>query len=231
MVQVRAQRDRFPMTSWVYLILSNGYQVSFLWPCSISDWNSSPRLVLSCPLLHWPYSHPNVQQAHTPPAPARYWNCSKAVKTPSFSHSARPQRVRLKHTPSLTNTHMQHTLYIQPRALTQVGQSCSGSSKQSSSTMELITVSKIKFYLQTHTLTHRNKHCVPHVRMWMSSLACLFGRMILAAIFVSQRDKKKMQQHRNSNVFLWEGNSEVRGQGWEWSEMSLWETGIPKWSA
>lgn len=53
-----------------------------------------------------PPAQPNV---HTPPAPALYWNCSKAVKTASFSHSLHPQRAGLKRTLShtLTNTHSQ----------------------------------------------------------------------------------------------------------------------------
>lgn len=123
---------------------------------------------------------------------------------------------------------------MHPRTLTQVGQSCSGSSKQTSSTMELITVSKIKFYLQPwHTHTHMNKHYIPHVCtqiFGMRSLACLFGSIIFARIFCFPEGQKML--HKILNLFLWEENPEVKGSGVrvESSEMSLWETGIPKWS-
>lgn len=69
--------------------------------------SSSPVHSYTDPALT-PTAQPNV---HTPPAPALYWNCSKAVKTPSFSHSLHPQRAGLKRTPShaLTNTHTRNT--------------------------------------------------------------------------------------------------------------------------
>lgn len=67
-ITVKLKMDRFQMTSWVYLILSNRYQISFLWPWSTLGWNSSPQLIPSCPLLHWPYSHPysSAECPHTP---------------------------------------------------------------------------------------------------------------------------------------------------------------------
>ena len=131
-------------------------------------WNETyPHLIPSCPLLHWPYSHPYSSPEYpTGPAHPLPQHCTgvalKLSKHPA-SHTPHVDRVHLKHTNKRANksthTHATHTqwitVFIQPRALTQVGQSCSGSSKQSPSTMELITVSEIKFYLQpwqTHTL-------------------------------------------------------------------------------
>lgn len=118
-----------------------------------APWNKTLPLSSSSPVHSYtdpaltPTAQPNV---HTPPAPALYWNCSKAVKTPSFSHSLHPQRAGLKRTPShaLTDAHTRNAHsqknrkkseleggYMHPCILTQVGQSCSGSSKQTSSTM------------------------------------------------------------------------------------------------
>lgn len=67
-ITVKLKMDRFQMTSWVYLIWSNRYQILFLWPWSTLGWNSSPQLIPSCPLLHWPYSHPysSAECPHTP---------------------------------------------------------------------------------------------------------------------------------------------------------------------
>lgn len=126
-----------------------------------------PRFLLSVHSFTDPALTPPAQpNVHTPPAPALYWNCSKAVKTASFSHSLHPQRAGLKRTPShtLTNTHSQlqkkrmkkkkrkkEGWGIRLRILTQVGQSCSGSSKQTSCAPALIVVSQIKFYLRSLT--------------------------------------------------------------------------------
>lgn len=168
----------------------------------LMTWNKTLPLISSChvhsstdPILT-PTARPNIQQARTPPASALYWNCSKAVKTPSFSHSPHPQRACLKHTPARArmnaHTHATHTkwktVYMQPCTLTQVGQSCSGSSKQSSSTMELITVSKIKFYLQHgHTWTNITYHMyVWRSTVWDHLLVCLAGQRL----FVLQRDRE-----------------------------------------
>lgn len=78
-------------------------------------WNKTLALISSAPVhsctdpILTPTARLNMQQARTPPAPALHWNCSKAVKTPSFSHSFSPcpQRVLPKHTNK--HTHTQHT--------------------------------------------------------------------------------------------------------------------------
>lgn len=66
-----------------------------------------------------------------------------------------------------------------------------------------------------------DKHHIPHVCMKiysMRSFVCLFGRR---AHFCFAEGQGKMRQHRNFDLFLWEENSEVKGEGWEWSDWRL----------
>lgn len=75
------------------------------------------------------------------------------------------------------NTHPENNgVHASPRALTQVGQSCSGSSKQSSSVVKLITILKIRFHLRPR---------------YIQTIAChMCSKYALHAIMLSGKKKK-----------------------------------------
>lgn len=52
----------------------------------------------------------------------------------------------------------------------------------------------------------------------------------MARIFVLQRDEKNVATFRNLNLLLWEEKPEVKGENKNegQTEMTLWETGIPR---
>lgn len=126
---------------------------------------------------------------------------------------------------------------MHPCSLTQVGQSCSGSSKQTSSTMELIGVSKIKFYLHpwhtyrmcTHTqqcanITYHMYICICRSSVWDQLPDCLapplfsrgrcknviqeFKRVSLGRKSWGQRSGVRMASSENKNS-EWHQNTSV----------------------
>lgn len=97
----------------------------------------------------------------THPLPQRCTGTVLKLSKQPASHTPRVQHA-LASNALARNTHpMNNGVHTSLRALTQVGQSCSGSFKQSSSVMKLITISKIRFHLRPRYI--ENIACMPHV--------------------------------------------------------------------